>query len=135
MKARAPAALDAPLLLRHHARANRIIRSATFEGLGDANGQVLTAPMITLYRALLDGGVRTLVTGFMAVSAEGRAVQPGQCALHSSSHAAAWRTALTTLRSDFVDATYSAQLAHCGRQTLRRVTGHPTAESIRQRAG
>ena len=117
-------AILAPLSLRRMRLPNRVIRSATYEGLGDENGTP-TAALGTLYAALLAGGVGTLITGFMAVSREGRAMQPRQCALDSMECAASWSELLTPLRRAHPEARIIAQLVHAGRQTRSSVTGLP----------
>ncbi|MEM1593933.1 MAG: hypothetical protein QXI53_06210, partial [Archaeoglobaceae archaeon] len=51
---------------------NRLIRSATAESMATKEGFV-TDELIELYKKLAEGGVGTIVTGFMFVSENGRA--------------------------------------------------------------
>ena len=119
-----PALLRSPLELRHARLPNRLIRSATYEGMADAEGAPQPA-LAALYRALLDGGVGTIVTGFAFVSREGRAAQPRQCGMESDERVGQWASILRVAREGHPDARIIAQLAHTGRQTLARVTGRP----------
>jgi 2,4-dienoyl-CoA reductase-like NADH-dependent reductase (Old Yellow Enzyme family) len=114
--------LDTTLPLRHMTLANRVIRSATFEGMADSRG-IPRANLGVLYERLCAGGVRNLVTGFMYVSPEGRAIQPGQCGMSSPSQTAAWHPLLGELHRNYPDLKIIAQLAHCGRQTSAAITG------------
>ncbi len=50
---------------------NRLVRSATWEGLSDAGGGV-TPPMLPIYRDLAEGGVGLIISSYIAVSADGR---------------------------------------------------------------
>ena len=60
---------------------NRIIRSATWEGMAGEDGSV-TPPMIDLYRALAEGGAGLLITGHSYVRLDGRH-SPRQLGSHS----------------------------------------------------
>ena len=51
--------------------ANRLVRSATWEGLGDPDGGV-NDRLVEIYRELADGGVGLIITGYIAVRADGR---------------------------------------------------------------
>jgi len=115
---------DTPLQLRRMRLRNRIIRSATFEGMADASGAP-TRALGDLYRRLIEGGTGALITGFMYISSEGHAIQPGQCGLTCREHATAWRELLDGLRARFTGVGIIAQIAHAGRQTLGRITGAP----------
>ena len=47
------------------------MRSATWEGLSDADGRV-NEGVIEIYRRLADGGVGLIITGYLAVRSDGR---------------------------------------------------------------
>ena len=98
---------------------NRLVRSATWEGLGDPDGGV-NDRLIDVYRELSDGGVGLIITGYMAVRGEGRqqATQllvdhdrciPGLAELADAVHEHGGRVV--------------AQIVHCGGQANREATG------------
>ena len=63
--------------LAHLNARNKVIRSATYEGYGDAQG--LPRPELgSLYRTLAENHVGTIVTGFAYVNQRGRAMHPAQ---------------------------------------------------------
>lgn len=123
--------LAEPLALRRMSLPNRIIRSATYEGMADEDGRP-TAALGGLYEALLTGAVGTLITGFTSISREGRAMQPRQCALDSMECAGPWSEILAPLRRAHPEARLIAQLAHAGRQTHSSVTGRPVVGAGRR---
>lgn len=116
--------LFTPLKLRNITLKNRIIRSATYEGLADPNGE----PRIELaqvYRDVAAGGAGTIITGFTFVSQSGRAMQPGQCGMDHDNKIDAWKAIVENVKKESPDVSLFMQLAHCGRQTRRDATGRP----------
>ena len=93
-----------------------IIRSATFEGMADGNG--FPAPGYkTLYETLAKNNVKTIVTGFMYISNEGRAMQPGQAGMDSRDKIPSYREITDAVHKS--GSKIIAQIAHTGRQTTR----------------
>ena len=111
---------------------NRVVRSATYEGLGDRAGR--PGPELgELYRCLAAGGVGTIVTGFCYVAQRGRAMQPGQCGIDSDDKIPAWQAVVSAVREVPAHTVMLMQLAHAGLQTLEAVTGAPAmAPSVRR---
>ncbi|RPI79132.1 MAG: NADH:flavin oxidoreductase [Desulfobacteraceae bacterium] len=116
--------LFTPLKLRHMALKNRIIRSATYEGWGDSAG-VPQPGLGELYADLGRGGVGGLITGFVFVAAEGRAMQKRQCAMDRDELIEPWRWIVAKAKEAAPDMKIFMQLAHAGRQTCKEITGRP----------
>jgi len=105
---------------------NRLVRSATWEGLSDPDGGV-NERLVGVYRDLADGGVGLIITGYIAVRADGRqqstqlladrdALVPGLAELASEVHRHGGKVV--------------AQIVHCGGQANREATGRdPLAPS------
>ena len=99
---------------------NRVIRSATYEGCCDADG-FPGEDYIALYDRLSRGGMGAIITGFAFVSRQGRAMQPGQAGMDSSAKVPAFRKVTERVHGN--GGRIFLQIAHAGRQTLRKVTG------------
>ncbi len=111
---------------------NRLVRSATWEGLGDPDGGV-NEKVINVNRDLADGGVGLIITGYIAVRADGRQAStqlladddrfiPGLAKLADAVHDRGGKVV--------------AQIVHCGGQSDRGASGlDPVAPSAVESPG
>ncbi len=116
--------LFSELELQHITLPNRLVRSATYEGLAEADGTP-KPELAELYCDLARGGVGTIITGFVYTSQQGRAMQPGQCGINNDGKVAPWRQIVERVRAANPSTKLIMQLAHTGRQTRAQVTGQP----------
>jgi 2,4-dienoyl-CoA reductase-like NADH-dependent reductase (Old Yellow Enzyme family) len=106
--------LFSPIEIGSHKLRNRIVRSATYEGLATPEG--LVTPLYQKhYTRLARLGPAAIVTGFAFVSQEGRSMQPLQASAADDRNVAAWRTMNREIHEQ--GAKIYLQLAHTGRQT------------------
>lgn len=113
-----------PLQLKRCLLPNRLIRSATYEGMADAQGYP-QKELTDLYLNLTASEPVTVITGFVAISRQGRAMQPRQGGIGDDSFIAAWRELTRVIKSASPESRLFMQLAHSGRQTLKSMTGWP----------
>ena len=99
---------------------NRIIKSATYEGLCDPNG-FPSGSYLDYYDAVARNEVGGIITGFAYISREGRAMQPFQAGIDHPDKIPFYQklTGVVHRRGCPV----FLQVAHAGRQTLRSATG------------
>lgn len=99
---------------------NRLIRSATHEGMADAEGRPL--PVLSeLYTKIARGGAGGIITGEAAVSPAGKSSGHHSLMIHHDDLIPAYKE-LTRAVHEF-DTPLVLQLQHCGRQTAARATG------------
>lgn len=92
-----------------------IIRSATFEGMADDSGFPTVA--YQRYYEVLSRHVKTIVTGFLYISEQGRAMHPGQAGMDTPEKARAFLPVTQAVHKN--GGQIIAQIAHVGRQTTR----------------
>lgn len=99
---------------------NRIIRSATHDGLADANGAP-TETLINKYVNLAKNEVGCIITGYAAVSENGMSPYPKMLRADSDSLIDEYKK-LTDAVHEY-NTPIIFQLAHCGRQTSSKAIG------------
>jgi 2,4-dienoyl-CoA reductase-like NADH-dependent reductase (Old Yellow Enzyme family) len=92
---------------------NRIVRSATWEGMCDADGKP-TPKLIAFYRELARGNVGLIMTGYTFVSPEGKQL-PGKMGIHSDDFADIMKEMTGAVHED--GGKICIQLVHAGGQT------------------
>lgn len=100
---------------------NRLVRSATWEGMCADNGRP-TQELIDLYRVLAQGGVGLIVTGFAYVTADGKPL-PGAMGLHDDALAADMLALTEAVHRE--GGKICVQLGHAGGQTRSALCGGP----------
>jgi len=106
---------------------NRLVRSATHEGLADEDG-FPTPSLLTLYQRLAKGGVGLIITGFAFVSPDGKCMLGGMLGIDRDRHVEAYRRLVDQVHS--AGARIAMQIVHCGRQTRPEAIGQqPLAPS------
>ncbi|MBQ9245897.1 NADH:flavin oxidoreductase [bacterium] len=95
---------------------DRIVRSASIENMADENGTVNIDTLSRLYKNI---SARIIITGFTAVSENGRAMQKLQAGIYNDTQENAWKELVEKLKKETPDKQLIIQLAHTGRQTTR----------------
>ena len=124
--------LFSPLTLRNITLPNRLVRSATYEGLGLPDGTP-RPELADLYSRIATADAGTIITGFCFVSQEGRAMQPGQCGCDTDAKAQVWQALVHRVKAAAPTVKLIMQWAHTGRQTRRVSTGHPVVGASSRR--
>lgn len=105
---------------------NRLVRSATWEGMSDQAGRP-TQKLVDLYRDITLGGIGLLITGYAFVRPEGKAL-PYQMGIHTDDLEADYRKMVEEVHA--AGGKIAIQLAHAGGQSASAVSGlRPLAPS------
>ena len=101
---------------------NRLVRSATWEGMCDPDGSP-TKKLSDFYFALAGGGVGLIISGYTYVSPEGKQL-PGKMGLHTENYASDFEQLTKTVHD--AGGALAVQLVHAGGQADAQVTGQET---------
>lgn len=113
--------LFSPIRVGSHELCNRVVRSATYEGLTTREGLVTPAYQ-KLYCRLARSGPGAIVTGFAFVSQEGRSMQPRQVSAADDRNVELWQKMNREVHTHGTK--IYLQIAHTGRQTHSASTNH-----------
>ncbi len=94
---------------------NRLVRSATTEGMASEDGSV-TDKLVELYKILAEGGVGLIITGYAYVQPSGKAL-PRQTGIYRDDLIPGWRKIAETVHEHGDGCKVAMQLVHCGRQS------------------
>jgi len=102
---------------------NRIIRSATHEGMADEKG-FPTEKLNKLYIRLAKGGAGAIITGYAGIQADGKSPLLAMLMIDSDDAIPAYREITRAVHE--YGTPIIMQIAHCGRQTRSKSTGMQT---------
>ena len=112
--------------INHLALHNRLVRSATWEGMCREDGRP-TEKLAAYYGTMARGGVGLIITGYAFVRPDGKQL-PGQLGIHDDSFGPEMR--LLTEAAHREGGKICLQLVHCGGQSTARAAGaQPVAPS------
>jgi len=100
---------------------NRLIRSATHEGMADENG-FPTENLFKLYERLAQGGVGLIITGYSYVNRDGKS--HAMMGIDTDEHISRYKELVSHVHKN--GAKIAMQINHCGRQTTKDMTGSQT---------
>jgi 2,4-dienoyl-CoA reductase-like NADH-dependent reductase (Old Yellow Enzyme family) len=101
---------------------NRIIRSATHEGMADEKG-LPTEKLKKLYISLAKGDAGAIITGYASVRADGKSSLFAMTMIDSDESIPAFKEITDAVHE--YETPIIMQVAHCGRQTRSKSTGYP----------
>lgn len=102
---------------------NRIIRSATHEGMADERGAP-TPALKRLYLRLAKGGAGAIITGYAGIQQDGKSPLFAMTMMDDDDKISSFKEIVDAVHD--TDTSILMQIAHCGRQTRSEVTGRPT---------
>jgi 2,4-dienoyl-CoA reductase-like NADH-dependent reductase (Old Yellow Enzyme family) len=102
---------------------NRIIRSATHEGLADEQGYP-TDNLLKKYETLAKNEVACIITGYAGVMRNGKSSSYHMLMIDNDSFIDSYKRITEKIHEN--EASIILQIAHCGRQTRAKITGLPT---------
>jgi len=111
-----------PVTIKNMSLANRLVRSATYEGLAAEDGSV-TDELIDLHTTLARGGVGLIIVGYANVQENGHCM-PRQAAVHSDDNIPGLRRLVDAVHRE--GGKIALEIAHSGRQTTPALVGGET---------
>jgi 2,4-dienoyl-CoA reductase-like NADH-dependent reductase (Old Yellow Enzyme family) len=112
-----------PTLLAGISLKNRIIRSATHEGMADEHG-IPTAHLKDLYIRLAKGQVGAIVTGYAGTQQDGKSPLYRMLMIDDDRVIPAYKKIIDAVHE--LGTAIILQIAHSGRQTRSKITNRPT---------
>jgi 2,4-dienoyl-CoA reductase-like NADH-dependent reductase (Old Yellow Enzyme family) len=95
---------------------NRLVRSATFEGMASEDGSI-TDQIVKLYKTLAEGGVGLIITGLTYVQPSGKNY-PHQTGIYKDDLIPRLKKITETVHEQGDGCKIAVQLGHCGRQSF-----------------
>ncbi|GAB4342907.1 MAG: hypothetical protein Kow0089_18330 [Desulfobulbaceae bacterium] len=121
--------LFTPVTIKSMQLSNRIVRSATWEGMCEQDGRP-TEKLTDFYCDLARGGVGLIITGYTFVRPDGKQL-PGKMGIHTDDFADDYRRMIDRVHE--AGGTIAVQLVHAGGQTDSANAGRrPLAPSVVQ---
>ena len=101
---------------------NRMIRTASHEGLADSRGRP-TDEQFDFYRNFVEGGIGLVITGYAGIMQSGKSALYHMTMIDSDELIPYHRKLVDRIHQ--LDGKIVLQIAHCGRQTWSSETGEP----------
>jgi 2,4-dienoyl-CoA reductase-like NADH-dependent reductase (Old Yellow Enzyme family) len=101
---------------------NRLIRTASHEGLADERGRP-TGEQFEFYKGFIEGGIGLVITGYAGIMQSGRSALYHMTMIDSDELIPSHRKLVERIHN--IGGMIVLQIAHCGRQTWSRDTGEP----------
>lgn len=101
---------------------NRMIRTASHEGLAEKNGAP-TDEQFQFYKGFIDGGIGLIITGYAGICQQGKSVLRHMNMINKDDLILAHKKLTNQVHK--IGGKIVLQIAHCGRQTWSKDTGVP----------
>lgn len=102
--------------------ANRLIRTASHEGLADSRGRP-TEEQFAFYKGFIEGGIGLVITGYAGISQAGKSALYHMTMIDADDLIPSHRKLVEAVHR--IGGKIVLQIAHCGRQTWSEATGQP----------
>ena len=106
----------------HLELSNRLIRTASHEGLADSRGRP-TPEQFEFYRGFVEGGIGMVITGYAGISQSGKSALYHMTMIDSDDLIPSHRKLVERVHG--IGGKIVLQIAHCGRQSWSTATGRP----------